>query len=862
MLSYLLQQLFRSVGVFFRTIRAFFSRRLVGLTARVRRLFQFSRHATKAANAAFQGAASAVKKPSKREDYIETQRLFISKSFLILLAIFLVCGGLLVYFVVWPFVLSHFLTARFYQEDPRIETWSGRVIVYYDESKRIPRYSGTLVEGVLQGQGSAYDEAGLLCYQGDFSQGQYSGKGSSYEGGVLVYEGEFRAGLYEGTGSLYEEGTLVYRGGFSAGAADGLGCFYAEGVKRYEGAFRSGVWEGEGVEYYPSGAVAYRGAFSAGVREGIGTLFYEDGSRFYTGSFAGGLREGEGTVYTPEGTTAYKGGFSQDLYEGSGTLYLESGDWIQAEFSAGQPGGLIRWYRSGRLWYEGGADGLTPDGFGTIYGADGKIVYAGELDRGTLDGAWLLGRTAAEFRDLCGGTGLEEEDAGDGFWIGHAALGLRALCSYQQEDAPASVRQVWFQPPQGQYQVLLPWETEAEAARWAVEGGGAALEGRQLQYSYEGGYTCALLAGGTEAAPGGISWTGGADSDGSGNPAGSAGAAPEDPAVSQAQERLEALAAALDQMGGGSAGGVSRGKVERMVALMLTAGDAQSLLDSLADHLLYGQMAEALASERTLLERQAAQAQVALERGTGSQQAVESAQEALDSVTRRIANYETGRKQAAQTVAQLCGLDPADYDLHPVLWSFDPAELNLSALYREALDFAKEVSAGRYPVDPEELEDQLRGAVLDLGMSYENLLSLRRSLEGRIAALAELDAAYARGSAERSELYEAQCGLCERLVELYEETGRFTHLANSLNTLSGGWLSNRYRWLEVPLAEIFQGEIVRGQEAAAELERERLQREEEAGKALQEAQESPAPAEEPRESPPPTPTAPAEAEGG
>lgn len=115
MLSYLLRQLTNSFGIFFRTIRAFFTRKLVGAWSYLRRITNFSRQATKVATTSFQGVATAMKKPSKREDYIETQRLFISKSFLILLAVKLVLIGLLFYFFIWPFLLSHFFVAKFYQ---------------------------------------------------------------------------------------------------------------------------------------------------------------------------------------------------------------------------------------------------------------------------------------------------------------------------------------------------------------------------------------------------------------------------------------------------------------------------------------------------------------------------------------------------------------------------------------------------------------------------------------------------------------------------------------------------------------------------------------------------------------------------
>ena len=288
MLNHLLTQLLRSFGIFFRTIRAFFTRRLVGLWARLKRFTNFSRQATKVAADSLQSAATIAKKPTSRGDYVETKRLFISKKFLLTLAVGAVVLALLLYFVVWPFLLSHFFTAHFYVEDPRIETWTGRVIVYSDEAKTIPLYEGKLEEGLLQGKGKEYDEEGLLIYEGDFVDGLREGDGTAYEAGILLYEGDFSAGLYEGDGKLYEDGTLFYKGAFAAGQQ-----------------------EGEGTEYYPNGEVHYKGAFSAG------------------------LYEGEGTEYNEDGEKLYKGGFSQGLYSGEGSLYLAEDQRIDATFAEG-----------------------------------------------------------------------------------------------------------------------------------------------------------------------------------------------------------------------------------------------------------------------------------------------------------------------------------------------------------------------------------------------------------------------------------------------------------------------------------------------------------------------------------------------
>ena len=58
--------------------------------------------------------------------------------------------------------------------------------------------------------------------RGGFAAGLYEGQGTLYDdAGRVEYEGTFAAGRYDGEGSLYEAGTLVYAGGFSKGLKSG-----------------------------------------------------------------------------------------------------------------------------------------------------------------------------------------------------------------------------------------------------------------------------------------------------------------------------------------------------------------------------------------------------------------------------------------------------------------------------------------------------------------------------------------------------------------------------------------------------------------------------------------------------------------
>ena len=772
MLSYLLRQLTNSFGIFFRTIRAFFTRKLVGAWSYLRRITNFSRHATKVATSSFQGAATAVKKPTRREDYIETERLFISKSFLILLAAGLVLAGLLIYFVIWPFLLSHFFTARFYQGDERLDRWSGRVVVCYDEEKDVPMYQGTLEDGLLQGKGEEYDENGLLVYEGSFTDGVRSGEGRLYEAGVLVYEGQFAGGL-----------------------ANGMGTAYDGGVKCYQGSFADGLYEGEGVAYH------------------------SNGERAYTGSFAAGLYEGDGTAYDADGRICYKGSFSGGLYDGSGAVYLEGGDQIRAEFTAGTSNGTIQWYKSGRLWYEGGADGLTPDGFGTLYAESGKAVYAGEFDRGTLDGAWLLGLTAGELREAFGEASTAESDGNGGFLVVNETLGLTALSSYQQEGAEAQVYRLWFAPEAGSaWTALLPWEDGAQAAVWAFRDreempqvslyqgpalqpdGAVSGDWYQRQYQYEE-YLCILLGESAQTPPVQLCWS---------RDAVQTGIPVEDPASAQAQERLDELLSALDGMGssGGGEGGGDQSDVERLLGLMLTARDGEALMDALIDSYIYGEMTASLEVSQPLLQQLLAEAQGELQKGEGTQEAVDAAQDDLDALDRRLAQYRTAQEQAGLTIEELCGTGPEGLDLRAVLLVFDPVELDVDALYEASLAYAMELE-GEQDTNAGALQREIKSAVLELGLSYETVRSARGSAERAMAQAEQTAREYNKGTVDKSALYAAQCARNDAIAELYQAGGAFAHQANALNTRSGGWLARTYGWMADTFEVLFQNEVLR-----------------------------------------------------
>ena len=176
--------------------------------------------------------------------------------------------------------------------------------------------------------------------------------------------------------------------------------------------------------------------------------------------------------------------------------------------------------------------------------------------------------------------------------------------------------------------------------------------------------------------------------------------------------------------------------------------------------------------------------------------------------------------------------------------------MDVASLYSEAQSYA--AAAGQDDVDSEALERELRSAVLDLSMSYESVRAAREEVERSAAAVEEQTQAYARGTAERADLYAAQCAQNQAAAALYQAVGTFTQQASALNTLSGGWIAQEYGWMADTFATLFQSQIVQGETAAQEAEDQREQQEEEAAQAIQEEQaaataapeETPAPEEE------------------
>ncbi|MDR2614947.1 MAG: hypothetical protein LBC28_00040, partial [Oscillospiraceae bacterium] len=417
MLSVLFSRFVGSLGMALRVFRAFFLRQATGIGARVKRLGSASRYAAKALPKAVSAVVSVGKKPESREDYFETKHMYIAKSLIMAIVLAVIAFSLLAFYVLRPWLVSRYFTARFFRENSVVETYSGKVLLYYDEEKSKLFFKGRLTEGAVAGEGEEYGEDGLLTYSGEWENGVYGGKGRLYTLGELVYEGEFAAGLYGGQGRLYENGALVY-----------------------EGAFDGGAPNGEGTAYGADGDVIYRGGFADGRYSGAGRE-YDGGRLLFSGEFAEGEKNGQGTMFLSGGLT------------------------LEAVFEDGAPRGAARIYSDGFLVYEGASAEGLPQGFGALYSPQsGRELYRGEFVNGRPDGGAMLGLGASDLSLLFGGT-APEATAGDGFFAyeNRAAGFTLYFPKRRSESDPQCARAAIYEPADaGTPWRAMPWGSAGE----------------------------------------------------------------------------------------------------------------------------------------------------------------------------------------------------------------------------------------------------------------------------------------------------------------------------------------------------------------------------------------------------------------
>lgn len=172
-------------------------------------------------------------------------------------------------------------------------------------------FTGTILHGTETPHGSGrfdYGEHGGF-YEGQWSQGNWHGRGRRSTSDGEMYEGDFEQGRRHGWAVL----TL----------ADG---------GEFQGRFEYGDMV-YGTMNYPDGTI-YRGRWDDGFHHGKGTLSFSSGAKYY-GHFRNGQKDGFGKEYGCSGALVYEGQYAKDVYSGSGKYFYPDGRKYIGKFKSG-----------------------------------------------------------------------------------------------------------------------------------------------------------------------------------------------------------------------------------------------------------------------------------------------------------------------------------------------------------------------------------------------------------------------------------------------------------------------------------------------------------------------------------------------
>lgn len=488
MLHNLIERILNGMSVGGRMLRELFIRFFTRIRVTIRSLFSAVNIAGKTIPKLFKKIIGSFKKPTSRDDYIETNGMFIAKNLVLLIIVGVIALFVVGFTVVRPYWISKYGVAHLWEEHKKVESYDGRVVLYYDKEKTKPKFEGRLAEGVKTGEAKEYDETGELTFTGNYAEGVRSGKAVLYQNGHVLYDGGLEGENYTGKGKLYgDSGELLFEGGFAESLYDGEGIlYYPDGKIRYEGGFKAGLYDGQGTlrEDTENNDITYKGAFQAGTYEGQGTLteLWKGGEKTYRGGFSGGIYDGEGEL-SLDGVPMYKGGFSEGLYSGTGRLFDEDGkeqyrgDFAEGLFSGDgvytAPNGITiagtfekgvvtgdaECSYGGDVFYKGNMNRLIPQGTGTFYSKTGSELYTGEILAWNVNGSSLLGLSASDARAVFP-QGVTEDLGYDGFSLTQEKLGLSLYAGYATEEEEAAVKRAYLMPKAGDSTMdMIRWKT-------------------------------------------------------------------------------------------------------------------------------------------------------------------------------------------------------------------------------------------------------------------------------------------------------------------------------------------------------------------------------------------------------------------
>jgi len=278
------------------------------------------------------------------------------------------------------------------------------------------RFQGELSEGSFSGKGIF--ETGGYHYYGQFENGEitgfgvtefsdgsyyvgqklrdkFHGQGSFYWGRINneqfghAYIGNFVNGVKSGKGIYLFPNGDIYEGNFVDDVRTGFGTYIWSNGNMYEGDFVDGEANGKGIFRFANGDIL-EGNFINGVIDGKGTKYFTNGN-IYEGDFTDGVRTGKGTLRFTNGDI-YEGDFINGSRTGKGTLRFANGDIYEGDFLNGDYSGQGEYFSVFGFIHRGNFLNGSPSGHGT------RIFMSG--DRFVAEWtSWLDGIGTYYFRD-------------------------------------------------------------------------------------------------------------------------------------------------------------------------------------------------------------------------------------------------------------------------------------------------------------------------------------------------------------------------------------------------------------------------------------------------------------------------------
>ena len=153
-------------------------------------------------------------------------------------------------------------------------------------------YEGTFKNGLFHGYGRFIDEQGNY-YQGEFKDGLSEGQGT-YVVDHINYTGEWREDKQHGKGVERTIGGHIYEGDYVNGEKTGKCKIIFNDESVYEGGIKCGKFNGYGRIMWSDGKV-FEGNFKNGLKDGLGSLSIPRKGKF-EGNYKKGSKNGSGSI--------------------------------------------------------------------------------------------------------------------------------------------------------------------------------------------------------------------------------------------------------------------------------------------------------------------------------------------------------------------------------------------------------------------------------------------------------------------------------------------------------------------------------------------------------------------------------------